>query len=308
MNPLECAQIEELLDLCAAGECDDAGKEAVARHVAGCPRCEAELSRARAVAGLLDLHFRRDDGLARLERRLRQQVRLPAAAWRRVSGLRPLLSLAAMLLLSLGLGLGLTPFRTNAPHPGPTLLALEASKEHALALPAAVRGHEMAVPIAKKPSALDLDLEGKSPAQWERALRDGVKADRLPLPPRVPLRLVVRNFGRGPLHVEVGGKGFACRLDLSGPRYLRLLAGADARSLVPRMGLTIIPPGREVAIPWGRLIAVEDGRVEYLYPLAPGEYRLTVALRVLAWRDGERPRAVWLPPSAPITLRVGRGR
>lgn len=307
MSPLECLQIDDLLDLYAAGECDPAGRDAVARHVAGCPRCEAELARARAAAGLLDLHFRAEDGLARLERRLRQQVRLPSPARPRADALRPLLSLAAMLLVTLGLGLALSRVPAPDPESGSLLVALEAAAQRALMAPAAVRAQEMAVPAAKSPPVLDVDLEGKSPAQWEGLIRDGAQADRLPPPPRTDLRLVLRNPGREPLHVDVGGKGFECRLDLAGPRYLRLLAGPGARSLVPRMRLTI-PPGGEASIPWPRLIAVEEGRAEYLYPLTAGEYRLTVALRVLARRDGEGPRVVWLPPSGAITLRVGAAR
>src|SRR5262245_57916150 len=109
MTPLECPQIDDLLDLYVAGECDDASREAVASHVARCSRCEAELMHAREVAGLLDLHFREEQGLARLERRLRQHVRLHVPAWRRPEVTRPLLALAAVLLVTFGLGLWLSP-------------------------------------------------------------------------------------------------------------------------------------------------------------------------------------------------------
>ena len=104
-------------------------------------------------------------------------------------------------------------------------------------------------------------------------------------------------------HVEVGGDSFACRLELSGPRILRLAAGPKAPLPFVPVEVTI-PPGGEVGLTWERLEAVEGGQVEYLYPLAPGEYRLTVTVRAVAWKEGQRPRAVWLPASEAIALRL----
>jgi anti-sigma factor RsiW len=307
MTPLECPRVEELLDLYVLGECDDAGRKAVDQHVAGCPRCGAELARSRELAGMLDVHFGEERALARLERRLRQQTRLPQRPRHRSETVRPLLSLAAMLLATLGLEFWLRPGPATIAPDTSLRVALAAAPRVEMAAPAAMRGQDIAkVQLAKK-ETLDIDLEGRSLAEWARAVRAGAEAGRPPLPPRVPLRIALRNPGAEPLHVEVGGKGFACRVHLTGPRVLRLRAGPGAPVPIHRRTLTI-PPGGEVGITWDRLISVADGGMEYLYPLAPGEYMLEAQLRVMAWRDGQPPRPVWLPPSVPIALRLEPGR
>ena len=297
MTPLECPRIDELLDLYAAGECEEADKEVVRRHVAGCRRCAAELERAREVSGLLDLHFCQDEGLARLERKLRQQVRLPARRWSRPEVTRPLLSLAAMLLVTVGLGLWLSPADLGREEPAPLVVSLVQAPDLLQAMPAAVRGMDAVKFAAPKDAAIEADLGGKSPAEWEKAVRKGEKTGRPPLPPRVPLRISLRNSGPQPLHVEIGGRSFDYRLQLSGPRVVRLQAGE--KSPVNRHSLTI-PPGGEAGLPWERLIAVENGKAEYFYPLAPGEYQLRITVRALAWKDGQRARAVWLRGVAPL--------
>ncbi len=307
MSPLECPEIEELLDLYVLGECDDAGREAVDRHVAGCRRCEAELARSRELAGMLDVRFGEERVLARLERRLRQQTGLPQRSWHRGETVRPLLSLAAMLLVALGLGFWLRPGPAAVATDTSLHVSLAAAPQVELAAPAALRGRDIAQPQFAKKETLAVDLEGRSLAEWTRAVRAGAEAGRPPLPPRVPLRIALRNPGTEPLHVEVGGKGFVCRLHLTGPRVLRLRAGPGAPVPIHQQSLTI-PPGGEVGIIWDRLISVADGGVEYLYPLAPGDYIMEAQVRVGAWKDGQPPRPVWLPPSVPIAFRLEPGR
>ena len=81
MTALTCEQMDEILDLYAVDECDPSSQDAVQAHLDDCPRCRHELDRARSLSGLLDLHFRQDEGLARLEERLRHETRRLRPAW-----------------------------------------------------------------------------------------------------------------------------------------------------------------------------------------------------------------------------------
>jgi hypothetical protein len=103
MTPLTCAEVEARLDLHAAGEGGETERAALERHLAGCPTCRQAHDDARQLAALLDLHFQEPDRLARLHRRLTEDERPQRSAPRLLRFSRPLASLAALLLLAVGL-------------------------------------------------------------------------------------------------------------------------------------------------------------------------------------------------------------
>ena len=76
MKRLTCEQVQPLLDLYAAGACDPADRRAIRHHLGDCPRCQDTLAESRALVGLLDLHYRQEQGLVRLRETLQRE---PAA-------------------------------------------------------------------------------------------------------------------------------------------------------------------------------------------------------------------------------------
>jgi hypothetical protein len=110
MTPLTCSEVEARLDLHAAGEGDEAERAALEQHLANCPRCRRADHDARQLLALLDLQFQEPDRLARLQHRLAQEERRKHTAPRILRFSRPLASLAALLLLAVGL-VGLPPVR-----------------------------------------------------------------------------------------------------------------------------------------------------------------------------------------------------
>ncbi len=104
MNPLTCREAEESLELFALGECPRPLADAVAAHVADCPACRRSLTRVRQLLGLIDLHYQEPERLRRLFDRLGAEDR-PGMLRKRVLHFpRQLASLAALLLIALGLG------------------------------------------------------------------------------------------------------------------------------------------------------------------------------------------------------------
>ena len=69
MNAITCQEVQEQLDLLAAGECDRPTQEALESHLQQCQACAATYAESRRVLGLLDLHLRQD-GLERLQQRI----------------------------------------------------------------------------------------------------------------------------------------------------------------------------------------------------------------------------------------------
>lgn len=309
---MNCRQIDELIDLVIMEECDPDTHAAVEGHALSCPHCRAELRKAREVNGLLDLHYREEENLANLEERLHRETRPQLQAPARADILRPMLSLAAMLLVTFGLGVWLNSVPDTS-GPGPSLdLALGMGPAARMAMVPAPppTGRKEAAKVLtpqdpiRKATELAVDLEGKSLDAWTTAIEAGSKRGDPPPPPRISLQLVFANPDDEPWNVLFGGDAFSCRLDLTGKRVRRVLV-EDGSSPVRRQQVTI-PAGGKVMLSWERLVSVEDGQLEYLYPLTMGEYRLQVTVRVRAWRQGEKPRDMWLPSPAPIPLHVGR--
>jgi hypothetical protein len=310
MKTLTCAEVEELLDLFAADECDPLTGQAIRAHDASCPRCTARLAQAREFAGLLDLQYRHDDALARLQARIQREVDSRPRLLRFPAPLRRFASLAALVLVTFGLGLWLAP----APGPSegqgePVVVSAElAVVPQARAFPehrvkAMRAGPEQAKEFGpKRDQTARVDLEGKSPAQWQRQ----VEAGQLPPPPRIPVQLTIRNPGSKTLHVDGQTRRFVCLLDLRGPAVLRR---SQERGPFTPLGHLTLPPGG--AVPWRleRLWGVDQhNRREYLYPTAPGDYSLRVTLRVSTWEEGQPQR--WRPvilKAGPIALRVEEG-
>src|SRR5262245_33955104 len=108
MSALSCPEVEPLIDLHAAGECDAATGAAVRAHLAACPDCARAHEEARQLQALLDVHHRAPAGLRRLEQRLREEDRRRGRTRLLPLGHR-VAAVAALVLLTVGLAWLLRP-------------------------------------------------------------------------------------------------------------------------------------------------------------------------------------------------------
>src|SRR2546430_9866638 len=106
MNAMACQQVEEQLDLLAAGECDRSTRRAVEQHLEGCAACSASYAESRRLQGMLDLHWNEAEQLDRLRRRLDEADREARRPRRLVLPfVNRAAALAALLLGTFGLAL-----------------------------------------------------------------------------------------------------------------------------------------------------------------------------------------------------------
>jgi hypothetical protein len=115
MSVLTCPEVEELIDLHAAGACDAATDAAVRRHLAACPDCARARREVERLQGLLDIHYRAPEALERLRTRLDADDSGRRERARVLPLLRRAASLAALVLLSVGLALLMRPSGAGLP-------------------------------------------------------------------------------------------------------------------------------------------------------------------------------------------------
>jgi hypothetical protein len=315
MNALTCADVAGQLELYAAGECDPGTRTAVAAHLHDCPGCTHAAAEAADLLALLDLRAREEDQLARLRRRLSEAPlsRKPTAA-RLV--LRRIAALAALVLL--GFGLAALPQRAFPParamshlelalalRPSPPRVQFAEKPLAESDVPADVRAVDAPHGWSKKEAtpSFRLDLGGKAPAEFRAAVAAGER----PPPPKVPLRLRLRNDGPGDVTVWPGGEDFGVRLTLQGPGAVTVLApdkpGRPTRKVTP----VTAAPKQKVVVPVGRLMSRYGGRTWFHYWTEPGEYTLRAQVTVQAARGSEPPRVLTLD-SGSVKIRVDAPR
>lgn len=112
----------------------------------------------------------------------------------------------------------------------------------------------------------------------EADLKQGFAADKFPNPPKVVLKLVVKNTSDKPVQVWTSGDPVTVGLNLKGDGAVmvtpRLAMTADYRS--PRS--TEVAAGKTVEIPLTQLSGGKRGMGEYSYWTKAGEYELTATL------------------------------
>lgn len=120
--------------------------------------------------------------------------------------------------------------------------------------------------------ALDPALGG------EADLKKGFAVDKYPNPPKVDLKLVIKNTGDKPVQVWTGGDPVTVDVTLKGDGAVsvkpRLMMTADFRS--PRS--TEVAAGKTVEIPFKQLSGGKRGMGEYWYWTKAGEYQLVATL------------------------------
>ncbi len=158
-----------------------------------------------------------------------------------------------------------------------------------LATAVAVLGGAAMSDAADKPKApegtpLSVTVEGTAkytldPALGsEEDLKKGFAVDKFPNPPKVDLKLVVKNTSDKPVQVWTSGDPVTVELNLKGDGAVsvqpRLAMTADYRS--PRS--TEVAAGKTIDIPLKQLSGGKRGMGQFWYWTKAGEYELTAVL------------------------------
>jgi hypothetical protein len=328
MKTLGCPEVEALIDLYAAHECDSTDSKAVRAHLTACAACQHKLDESRRLLTLLDIHHRADDALARLHQRIEAEARPQSrpVILRFRSGVQRFAAVAALLLVTFGLWLGLGPIASPpAGQYADSTFGLESklvvlASRSAAAVPAHVGVMKVTPPPTQKrtetapavKSTLEVvhpDLAGKSLIAWKHDIEAGQKTGHLPLSPQIPLEVNLHNPGPRTLVVAFApddphdeGLALGWRLDVHGPGVLR---SPVTDRPTPRPAAVKVPPGGTKAFKLERLEETLSGRLNFVYLTVPGDYLLKVTLRVLAWPAGhyEQRRVITLL-AGPVILRV----
>ena len=291
MSDWTCDQVEGWIDLYAAGEADGATRAAVGRHLKACPACAESHRQAQQVVGLLDQRFQESERLERLWSRLEAEPKRARRPVRMV--LWRASALAASALVALGLSGWLGPGEPGAPA-GLQVAAVVNPPAARFAPHTAemIPGHDFALKAADAAApgmreaepVYALDLWGKTPAEFRRDVQAAARTGLPPSPPAVDLDLTVSNPGREALPLHFGEKGTELILDLQGPGVLDVPAPNTPAPLAG-VGAVRLGPGDTFPLPIRELAYGSPGAVRYLYWTEPGEYTLTVTLRVRVGAD-----------------------
>ena len=272
MNAMTCTEVQEQLDLLAADACDPATQDALEAHLRACPACADQFAVSRRLVGLLDVHLNQG-GLERLRQRLDEQAR-PARKPRLFAPVvRRVLAAAALILIVVGLTIWIPNWRPDPIRDEPQFaLLVEARKPVKMRAPDKEK--------AEPPTPLPAHVRAAKDAREElvKAQREG----KLPLPPIVALELTLRNESKRAIEIHLGDASALLTLDLPKEGVIRISVpqAPEPDFLQPRT-LTLAP-GEQHIIHIERLIAGERGKLEYIYVNEPGEYDVTVSLRITA--------------------------
>jgi hypothetical protein len=293
MSTLSCPEVEERLDLYAAGECDDATGSAVEAHLSSCRECSQAFEESLRLGALLDVRFQEGERLDRL----RQRIDAEARPVQRPRGVLPFVrrvgALAALLLLTFGL-IG----RIGPELPGPW----ETSPHLDLFASAApVHGElERMAPIIAKGGPLEKVLtqpahnDKSMSADEKHAVREAEDAGKLLEPTTVNLTLEVRNTGTQTVRVELGPPEAELHLDVRGPKVLVVTPQNPKFWPLPAGRVETLAPGKPATLEIKRLADQSGKVVRYFYLTAPGEYRVTIRYRTMAAVPGHAPRPLWV--------------
>ncbi len=316
MNPMTCHEVEEQIELFAAGECDAPTEAAIRGHMTGCPRCAKAESEARRFLDLMDVRLQEPDRLQRLLDRIEAEsapkpASIPmtgrATPHRRsvLATRRQWFALAASILLPIGIGIWLTP-----PAEQPASQQAQSDLTVALLPDRSARGHEKLVAPAlandkvssEMALTFHLQAEGQSTKKFRSDLVDAAFKGRPTPPPEVDLLLQVHNATDQPMRLLFDDPRAELRLYVSGPGALRLDGPRDAD---PFGGLRIfdLPASSTKAFSITRLVGGSRRQPVYWYWTEPGDYRLRAVLRAPVQSGSETRMRSIAGPAIPIRVR-----
>lgn len=292
MNPMTCNEVDEQIEMFAAGECDPPAASAIRRHLSGCARCIKAEMEARQFLDMMNLRLQEPDRLQRLLERIENLDAAPQADTletcpteptsmprrRRTRSSRQIwFAIAASILLPIGIGVWLTP---PAESPGQAQTQLTVAL-----LPApTVRGPERLVPApaidaVKQSLTFEFVPDGKSSQQYRTHVVDAAGHNKHVAPPEVHQLLQIHNPTEHPIRLRFDDERTALRLSLTGPGVLRVNAPPDVDPFAG-LGLVELQSHATYALPITRLLDGTRRAPDYLYWTEPGEYHLRASLRV----------------------------
>ena len=274
MNAMTCEQAREQIDLLAAGECDPPTRAAVEQHLSGCAACAADYAESHRLLALLDQHWS-EAGIERLRRRIDAEAR-PVRRLRLFSPLvRRSLAAAAVILIAAGLVTWLPNWdgsKTAEPQLALLVRPGEAPFRFEEIAPAKVR--------ANPPPAEALTLKAQALKALEADLVEAQREGKLPMPPLVSVDLALVNRDKKPIELTIGDLEPTLAMELEGANVVRIAATSAEPPAYLRRQSVHLEPGKQFALHIDRLIAGSPGKLEYIYLTEPGDYTLTVQLRV----------------------------
>lgn len=315
MKPMTCTDVDEHIELFAAGECAAPMASAIRRHLSGCVRCMNAEVEARQFMGMMDLRLQEPDRLQRLLDRIatesspvppiaptvpnaKQKRRAMPVRSNSFASRQRWFALAASILLPIGIGIWLTP-RDESPTPDVARTDLTL----ALLPDRSTRGHEKLMP----PNAVDkavtvqslsfpFEPGGKTSKEFRSMLEEAAFMKAHKAPPEVDLTLQIGNPTNRPLLLHFDDPRAELRLSLTGPGVLRLDAPAGTDPFAGQRDMQLAPGARkELAI--NRLVEGSRKHPVYCYWTEPGDYQLRAILRLPVEVDG---RTVLRTVSGPV--------
>jgi hypothetical protein len=277
MNAMTCQEVQDQIDLLAAGACDPPTRAALEGHLQQCPACAAGYAESQRVLGLLDLHFGQA-GVERLQQRIAEEARP-----RKKRIFTPFVGraalVAAVFLVALGLNWWIPKGDRDQKGPEPQFALLVHAGKPRLKddpqppAPLTANGAEA---VAVVPLAV------RSGDAFRRELSQAQRDGKLPLPPEVFLELLLVNTGTRPVEVRLGDTAAELSLELPDDGVIHIPAPAGEKPDFLRPQTLQLAPGKQQAIHIDRLIAGSSGKLEYIYLTEPGEYLLTARLTLTA--------------------------
>jgi hypothetical protein len=277
---MTCAEVEDQLDLLAAGECDPPTRQAVESHLEHCVRCAVSLAASQRLMALLDLHWN-SAGKQRLHARIEAEERKAQRRQGVLPFVRRYAAVAALVLVTLGMGILLPREQPHEAVPGLQLAALVVPEDKLEKREPAGVAMAAFAPGAKT-TVMRLPLAGRGGESYRQQLLQAYRAGNLPPPPVVPLAFAIKNTGSRSLEVRLGDASTELSLDVQGKGAVRLPATRLEEPAFLHAQVKRLYPGEKLDVRIDRLIAGSRRRLECIYLTEPGAYTLSARLRLTA--------------------------
>jgi hypothetical protein len=277
MNAMSCQQVQEQIDLLAAGECDAALEAALLEHVHRCATCTARYTEAQRLVAMLDLQWS-EAGMDRLRQRIEHEARAQRRQRRFPAFTRGLVAAAAILLVSAGLFGLLWNYDPGTTGPQLALLVHPERERLRIEIPLVPGRAPGPAPAKEKTEAMALPQPGG--ASLRQSLLQAQRDGKLPPPPAAALELVLVNSGKQHVDVHVDDAATLI-LHVQGPGVMRIPAPAAAETPALLQAARFkLAPGEQRVLRLDRLVAGSRGNLEYIYLTEPGEYTLMPRLEL----------------------------
>lgn len=168
-------------------------------------------------------------------------------------------------------------------------------------------GTPLELKLTSKKDSYTLNLGGKTPAEFRKALKDAFrKGDPPPPAPEVDLELQVKNTSKEAVTFMVGGDSLTVHLQLEGAGAVSGPSGMNFTDVVRPGRLLTLKSGETHTFGWTRLTYGQRGASDVAFWTQPGDYRLTAIVKTsIPGPDSKSGQSQPIElTSAPVTLKV----